>query len=76
MFRDERCYDMNNSAMTPAKDKKDKFEHFDIPQNMPNMNYQMPNMNCPMPGMVCPPIYECPQERCCHREIVHEMPQE
>lgn len=21
----------------------------------------------------CPPIYECPQERCCHREFHHEV---
>jgi hypothetical protein len=24
--------------------------------------------------MMCPPIYECPKERCIHREIVHEVP--
>ena len=23
---------------------------------------------------MCPPIYECPQERCVHREIIHEVP--
>lgn len=28
------------------------------------------------PGVVCPPIYECPQERVCHRYICHEVPQE
>ena len=27
-----------------------------------------------IPGMVCEPIYECPQERCIHRQIVHEVP--
>lgn len=34
------------------------------------------NPCCPemLPGVVCPPVYECPQERCCHREIVHEVP--
>ncbi len=26
------------------------------------------------PGVTCPPIYECPQVRCCHREIFHEVP--
>ena len=25
-------------------------------------------------GMVCPPVYECPQERCIHRQIIHEVP--
>lgn len=37
---------------------------------------------CPMtsyassavPGMVCAPVYECPQERVIHREIMHEVP--
>ena len=23
-----------------------------------------------LPGMVCPPVYECPQERCIHRQII------
>jgi len=27
-----------------------------------------------MPGMVCAPVYECPQERIIHREIMHEVP--
>ena len=27
-----------------------------------------------MPGMVMAPIYECPQERVIHREIMHEVP--
>lgn len=27
-----------------------------------------------MPGMVCAPVYECPQERVIHREIMHEVP--
>ena len=35
------------------------------------MNSYMP---CAMPGIVCPPVYECPEERCIHREICHEVP--
>ena len=31
------------------------------------------NTECQTP-MMCPPIYECPQERCVHREIIHEVP--
>ncbi len=27
-----------------------------------------------MPGMLMEPIYECPQERVIHREIMHEVP--
>ena len=29
---------------------------------------------CGNPPMMCPPIYECPRERCVHREIMHEVP--
>ena len=37
--------------------------------------YEETSCGCPsMTGMVCPPIYECPQERCVHRQIVHEVP--
>ncbi len=33
------------------------------------------NTSCnTMPGIVCEPIYECPQVRCVHRQIVHEVP--
>ena len=24
--------------------------------------------------LMCPPIYECPQERCIHKQIIHEVP--
>jgi len=48
---------------------------------MPAM-YGMPVMGMEMnsccgeniPGSVCPPVYECPQERVCHRTICHEVP--
>lgn len=39
-----------------------------------NMDFGMGMCPEAMPGVVCPPIYECPQERCCHRQIVHEVP--
>lgn len=34
------------------------------------------NNDCVMPSMplCCSPVYECPQERCIHRQIVHEVP--
>ena len=37
-----------------------------------NMNENVIN-NCINPIM-CSPIIECPQERCVHRQIVHEVP--
>jgi len=30
--------------------------------------------SAPIAGMVTPPVYECPQERVIHREILHEVP--
>ena len=30
--------------------------------------------SCEMPSVVCAPVYECPQEKCIHRQIVHEVP--
>ncbi len=32
------------------------------------------NMGDTLPGVVCPPVYECPEERVCHRYICHEVP--
>jgi len=31
-------------------------------------------MNDSISGMVMPPVYECPQERQIHRQIIHEVP--
>ncbi len=30
--------------------------------------------SCSMPSIPCSPIYECPQERCIHKQIIHEVP--
>ena len=30
--------------------------------------------SCNMGPVMCTPIIECPQERCVHREIIHEVP--
>lgn len=41
----------------------------------PENNNYASAMGCnSLPGMVCPPVYECPQERCIHRQIIHEVP--
>lgn len=40
------------------------------PDKMSNVNN-----SCALPGVVCPPVYECPQEKCIHRQIIHEVPQ-
>lgn len=31
------------------------------------------NISCEMKNM-CAPVYECPQERCIHKQIIHEVP--
>ena len=35
---------------------------------------QVETTTCGANTVMCNPIYECPQERCVHREIVHEVP--
>jgi len=50
--------------------------------NMGMEKMEMPNMTeghchptpAMFPGAMCQPVYECPQERCCHRQIVHNVP--
>ncbi len=61
MFRN-RCFDMG-----------DNFKQ-DVNNTMNNNTNCMKDQNMGMPS--CPPIYECPQERCCHREFHHEVQQE
>ena len=41
-----------------------------------NTSYSTGAATSAMPGMVMAPIYECPQERVIHREIMHEVPQD
>lgn len=36
--------------------------------------HEMHHGGCMTQPMACPPIYECPRERCVHREIMHEVP--
>ena len=55
-----RCFDTGDNFSNTAFAK----------QENANVN---DNMNFAMPGVCQPPIYECPQERCCHREIYHEV---
>ena len=65
MFGRNRCYDMNYMNNTSFSFESNA-QMNEFPEAMPNM------MNGGCPHMQ--PIYECPQERVCHREIVHEVP--
>lgn len=57
-----RCYDMNQPMMGEKA--------------MPENEMFSKDMGCceNIPGRVCPPVYECPKENVCHREIIHEVP--
>lgn len=64
MLLNNRCMDKTDMSMKKGE----------VSMEMPmTMNACCENQ---YPGVVCPPIYECPQVRCCHREICHEVPQE
>lgn len=73
MFNKNRCYDksMNYSSETTFNFNEGNGSAF---SNMNAFPEAMPEM-APMMNPCCemPPVYECPQERVCHREIVHNV---
>ena len=81
MFKDFRCvdYGMNqgNFNMSFQEQSSSEANISSSTESMMNTNMSaMPaeNYGCMMPGVVCPPVYECPIEKCVHRNIVHEVP--
>lgn len=78
----------NNNGMYAnyeVESSKESFTETETSKKMTNMGAGMSyaggscSMNSsmsstPLQGMVCPPVYECPQERIIHREIMHEVP--
>ena len=48
--------------------------YFDMVNDKMTKDNSCNMMGDTMPGVVCPPIYECPEERVCHRYICHEVP--
>ena len=79
----------NNNGMYTnyeVESSKETFTETETSKKMSNMGANMgyATSSCcmsggisatPLQGMVCPPVYECPQERIIHREIMHEVPQ-
>jgi len=65
----KRCIDpgfpMNDGSMTQGPMNPEMMMNKGMECSMPKEHLQ---------GMVCQPVYECPQERCCHRQIIHEVP--
>lgn len=80
MFKTNRCYDrpMNYNSESMYKYSNTNMSYTDYPQAVPagtatpgiDGNMAMPSMM----GCNMPPVYECPQERVCHKEFVHEVP--
>lgn len=71
---------MNNYYAGPEYKVEDKMEGT-VNQEQPHMGccQPMPNccpQNCCEQNFCCPPIYECPQERVCHKYFTYEVPQE
>ena len=60
-----RCFDMGVA-------QSDKMNINKMGMDANNVEF----MSMGMDGCNMAPIYECPQERCCHREIHHEVKQE
>lgn len=75
MFKKDRCFEETSKMNASAT--------FDGNEMNMDMNYSamasMPGANCcpmnPCMPTMCPPVYECPQERVCHRTINYEVPQ-
>jgi len=74
MFENDRCCQEATQNMSAQA-------NMEMPGFAMNMSYDnymggMPSC-CQMPScapMMCPPVYECPQERVCHRTINYEVP--
>lgn len=69
----------NKNLMTPNMRCQDIDIDINMEQNMANSTMIDNNVGMAQPfaGSGCgQPIYECPTERCVHRNIVHEVPQE
>ena len=66
MLLNKRCLDKSGEMEYMQKSEYSKME----------MDPMMGGTCCDnqYPGVTCPPVYECPQVRCCHREIFHEVP--
>lgn len=59
---------LNNNRCMDNTDMKKMDMNMDMAMGM------NPCCDNQFPGVTCPPVYECPQVRCCHREICHEVP--
>jgi len=72
MFRNDRCPERPNDY-----NNETSYNYVNMDKNMmyPEAAPMLMGGNVMSMGCTMPPIYECPQERVCHREFVHEVPQ-
>ncbi len=72
MFKKDRC-----GESMQATANFNEMESMNMNMDFSYMN-NMPMNNCcsmnPCMTEMCPPVYECPQERVCHRTINYEVP--
>lgn len=91
MFKKNRCYDMSNNMMWQQAMPQMSNDYlvnmpvdpnFDMNKdgvvNKADLKMAKKGMCAPdmMPGCKMQPVYECPVEKCVHRTICHEVPQE
>ena len=74
MFED-RCYDRDNTINTNFTGDNMNID-MDVEMNNTMMNNNMMNNTTMMSGMTQAPIMSPVQERCIHKTIVHEVPQD
>lgn len=64
MFKNNRCIDSSFPTQAMPYQAKEMKEQTMKTETQCCESY---------PGVMCPPVYECPQERVCHREINHQV---
>ena len=74
MFKMNRCHERPTTYNSESTFKytNTNMNQYEYPQAVPTETIGGGMMN--MIGCQMPPVYECPQERVCHKEIVHEVP--
>lgn len=70
MFNNSNTFDFDSNV---TGDNGISYNDIDINMMDNSMNNDMMGGNM-MSGGCCNPISECPQERCVHRTIVHDVP--
>lgn len=79
MFKMNRCCDNRPMYASESSYKytqmhgSEKISEYPEAAPMMNNSYMPMNSMPSMMGCEMPPIYECPQERVCHKEFVHNV---